>query len=88
MAISIKARGSGTLLKSAPGVIASKDITVASAAATDTVSITPRSAIPRDGHGMNTIIGYAGTDKITVKSSREELANDVDFDYVVFTGSA
>lgn len=88
MAISVLARGSGTLEKSAPGVVASKTITVSGASATTDVAITPTSALPRDGSGMHTIYGYADTDAVVVKSSREELPEDVTFDYIVFTGSA
>lgn len=88
MAISILARGSGTLLKSAPGIIASKEITVTGAATTDMVAITPVEALPRDGNGMHTVYGYTEENKVIVKSSREELPEDVDFRYVIFTGSA
>jgi predicted TIM-barrel enzyme len=88
MAISVLARGSGTLLKSAPGVIASLDVTATGAAATDTVVITSVEALPQDGAGLHSIYGYADTNKVVVKSSRAELPEDVTFNYVVFTGSA
>jgi hypothetical protein len=87
MALTIQARGSGTLTKSAPGVQASVEVTVSGVTSAMNVAVQPTTELPVDGSGMHTIIGYTATDKVVVKSSRNELPKDITFDYIVFTGS-
>jgi hypothetical protein len=79
--------GTGTFDASAPGVIASADITSTGSAVTDNVIITLTSALPHMNNkgGLNNIyVESVTTNKFVVKSAYPELAEDVTFNFIVF----
>lgn len=81
--------GTGTLSASAPGVIASADITATGAAATSVVMITLNSKVERDLHlgGNGIYVSSVTTNSFTVKSFYPELKEDVEFTFIVFAGA-
>ena len=81
--------GSSTIEATGAATQASKEITVSGAAETDIVLVTPTSALPRiNPYGVHTLYAVPGTGKITVYSSRNELPEDVTFNYLVIEGAS
>lgn len=93
MAISILNRGvAATLPASAPGEIASVEVTVGSLAVGDSVILT-QSGTAAVGEQKDVFGGFGynvvkASGKFTIYSDREQLTAAKTFDWVVFTGTA
>jgi len=77
-------QGTFTLSESAPGVIATVDVTATGAATSDTVLITPIETASDAFGTFQYKVTEIDTNTFTVTADRAQLPNDVDFMFIVF----
>lgn len=81
------ARGSATVLATAPGVAVAQVISVPGMLSTDSVTITCKGSTA-DGRGSNPLYVTSVTaDSFTVASERPQLAQNVDIDFCITRGT-
>lgn len=89
---SIRWSGTFTLPASGPGVISSVDVSVSSLATSDRVVCTPASTASQrsswvDVNGSFQVEVVKSSGSFTAYADREQLPDDVTFDYIVLTNS-